>query len=460
MAASQNVNNIAPYPKFLMMKSDDPNIDITTMNLFIAEKALVGILGQDHQCAVKSLRSGHLLIEVDQKRKADMLLNIKQFDTVTVIVEPHKELNTSKGIVYCEQLSNMSDEEILKELKAQNPIVTEVYRIKRKEGATLVDTNSFILTFNTTTLPEYIKIGYMRTKVKIYIPNPRRCFNCQQNGHGKNKCNGKTICARCGQEGHEYCQEQAKCCHCLQPHDTTSKECPKYKLEKKVMEEKVKNNITMYEARKKVYNSCHDLVRQLPGNSNKTPKTWSEVTASGSSTKTQSKEVTDHEARLQRIEKCLESIVTILTSLSPSLFTTTGLSQTDETTNEETEMDSQDLPDIQPNERKPKRNIAALDEGASPVAINLSKKLSSSGQGIKTVPASSSPPGQSAKDGSKTNDAPPDPSVKEGAKPPSSSSSKVASAHSSKGGRGGAPSRSSSKPKIDMITAPRKPSFK
>ena len=67
MAASQNLKDIAPYPKFLMMKSDDPNIDITTMNLFIAEKALVGILGQDHQCAVKSLRSGHLLIEVDQK---------------------------------------------------------------------------------------------------------------------------------------------------------------------------------------------------------------------------------------------------------------------------------------------------------------------------------------------------------------------------------------------------------
>merc|ERR1711895_227664 len=194
--------------------------------------------------------------------------------------------NTSKGIVYCEHLTNMTDDEILSELKEQNPCIIEVYRIKRKEGSTLVDTNSFILTFNSTNMPEEIKIGYLLTKVKVYIPNPRRCFNCQKYGHGKNKCNSKTICARCGQEGHEYCQEQAKCFHCHQAHDTTSKECPKYKLEKKVMEEKIKNNITMYEARKKVYNSCHDLVRQLPGNSNKTEKTWSEVRASGSSTKT------------------------------------------------------------------------------------------------------------------------------------------------------------------------------
>ena len=61
---------------------------------------------QDHQYSVKSLRSGHFLIEVGQKRQADIMLKVTMLHNKTVTVEPHKEPNTSKGIVYCEHLKN------------------------------------------------------------------------------------------------------------------------------------------------------------------------------------------------------------------------------------------------------------------------------------------------------------------------------------------------------------------
>ena len=427
MDSTQNSSNIVPYPKFLMMSSTDPKLDLSKQNMFIVEKALVGIIGQEHNCQVKALRSGHLLIEVDQKHKAETLLDLKQLHTFPVTVEPHNELNSCKGTVYCENLRGMTDIEILTELKEQNPNVTEIYRIKRKDGQDLVDTDKFIVTFNLRTLPDEMKIGYMITKVKTYIPNPRRCFKCQKYGHGKSKCQGQVICARCGQAGHEYCDAPAECYHCKQPHDTTSKECPKYQLERKVQEQKALYNITMYDARKKVYESCHDLVRQLPGNSNKNKKTWSEVTASGSS-KT-STVADDFEDRLKRIEDCLENITLILASLSPTLFASPGLLEkfikTNETTNQESDMEAQDTPNIQSilNQRKPKRAISNSSDENNPQSEQLAKKVPSSTQEDSNVCASPSLGGPSATKGSETPQAPTDRGVKkgaEGARAPSS----------------------------------------
>ena len=57
-----------------------------------------------------------------------------------------------------------------------------------------IDTNTCVFTLNNLKSPPEIKIGYMLAKVEKYIPNPRRCHNCQKYGHLKEFCSRKSVC--------------------------------------------------------------------------------------------------------------------------------------------------------------------------------------------------------------------------------------------------------------------------
>ncbi|KAG8247163.1 hypothetical protein J6590_066865 [Homalodisca vitripennis] len=72
---------------------------------------------------------------------------------VEVVVQPHSSLNTSKGIVFCRDLMECSEEEIKDELQCE--MVTDVVRMLRKENGRKVPT-PLILTFALpqTCLPE------------------------------------------------------------------------------------------------------------------------------------------------------------------------------------------------------------------------------------------------------------------------------------------------------------------
>ena len=45
---------------------------------------------------------------------------------------------------------------------------------KIKPGET-IDTNTYVMTFNTHKIPKEIKIGYQKINVELYIPNHLRC---------------------------------------------------------------------------------------------------------------------------------------------------------------------------------------------------------------------------------------------------------------------------------------------
>ena len=216
---------------------------------------------------MKPLSSGLLLIEVDQKQTHDKLLQVRKLRDIPVIVEPHATLNKSKGTIYCDVINSMSDEQILEELKDQE--VTEVHRIKKRQGDTLVPTGLFVITFGTTILPKVVKVGYMFCQVRLYIPNPRRCFKCQGYGHGHTSCTHEQVCAKCAHIGSEHpsfadCEGDTLCYHChSKDHPTSSKECPMYILESKIMKQKVVNNQTYTVARDKIYAENPMLVNQI-----------------------------------------------------------------------------------------------------------------------------------------------------------------------------------------------------
>jgi len=75
-------------------------------------------------------------------------------------------LNSSKGVVRCRDLKLCTKEEIIRELNAQGVIDSQ--NITVQEGNGRRQTNTFILTFNTTEPPKYIMVGsYERVKVEF-----------------------------------------------------------------------------------------------------------------------------------------------------------------------------------------------------------------------------------------------------------------------------------------------------
>ena len=155
-------------------------------------------------------------------------------------------------------LSMVTDEELLDELKSQG--VTKVTRlvIKSKIDGGQIKTNKFFLIFNTPNLPQYITAGLIRIPVTPNIPNPRRCYNCQMFGHTNKMCNKKPKCPRCGEESHteEECNNEEQCPNCLQNsrpsnHRADSKECPTWIKQKAITKIQFTENIPFKEAEKR-----------------------------------------------------------------------------------------------------------------------------------------------------------------------------------------------------------------
>jgi flagellar biosynthesis regulator FlbT len=71
-----------------------------------------------HGCFRSFLKSGGLMIECQRNQQSLNLLSLKQIHNITISSNPHKALNTSRGIIRYrdDYLDNLSDEEICKEL--------------------------------------------------------------------------------------------------------------------------------------------------------------------------------------------------------------------------------------------------------------------------------------------------------------------------------------------------------
>ena len=133
--------------------------------------------------------------------------------------------------------------------------VTAVKRFRIKKDGQLKDTNNFVFTFNTPVLPPMIKIPFLRVNVEVNIPNPLRCFNCQQYGHHEDKCKNEPVCTNCGQPAIHHaslCKNPTKCANCGESHDANSKECKIWQKEKEILRVKFTRNISFPEARKAV----------------------------------------------------------------------------------------------------------------------------------------------------------------------------------------------------------------
>ena len=155
------------FAKFLVISSKEDK-PITSLSPFIIEKQIESIIGTPKN--VKKLKNGTLLVETNRKSQTDNLLKITKFFNINVSVTEHKTLNSCKGIIRDRMLKHETEENITEYLNTQG--VTACKRFKIKKDGNFIETNTLLLTFNTTTLPKSLKIFYRIIPVEVYIPNP------------------------------------------------------------------------------------------------------------------------------------------------------------------------------------------------------------------------------------------------------------------------------------------------
>ena len=182
---------------------------------------------------------------MEKRKHADFLLTMIRFHNISVKAYPHKSLNVSKGFVRSKELSLCTVEEIKRKLKKQG--VTGVKRVSIKKEGKTIETNTYIMNFNTPKIPEKIKVGYTMKRVEQYIPNPLRCYKCQKYGHHEDNCRGHEMCRECGQQNLNHhindSQFPCKCANYGSDHPVYARSCESWMQKKEVWTVKHQNNI-------------------------------------------------------------------------------------------------------------------------------------------------------------------------------------------------------------------------
>jgi hypothetical protein len=223
---------------------------LASLSPFTIEKGMKGISSMI--TTVKKLRSGALLIEVTHEAQANNLLTITEFASVPVKVSAHRTLNTTKGVIRSLELSKLGTDELVAELNSQS-VISAQNIFQTREGQKR-KTITIILTFALTKLPTRIKAGYESVRVDPFIPNPLRCFKCQQFGHGQSTCLRRSICPKCGLEAHGEgeCSRTPHCVNCKGDHPAFAPACPVWQKEKEICKVKTLQGISFADAKKLV----------------------------------------------------------------------------------------------------------------------------------------------------------------------------------------------------------------
>lgn len=239
------------FLKFHVMHCEKEGLSMRRLSPFLVAKVLTNELGGGYK--VSKLGSGDLLLEVQDAAQCAKLTKITTVGDNPVSISPHRSMNTTRGVISDEDFLNLSEQELLEGFEGQN--VVNVQRIKIRRDGKEISTKHVILTFSTSVLPESVEAGYVKIPVRLYIPNPRRCYKCQRFGHGSLSCRGKAACPKCSLPDHssDTCEAPLHCVNCMGEHAAYSRLCPQWKKEKEIIALKYKENITFREARQRLF---------------------------------------------------------------------------------------------------------------------------------------------------------------------------------------------------------------
>ena len=190
-------------------------------------------------------------MECGKRAQAQNLLPTNRFIDRPVRVSIHKTLNSSRGVIRCRDLADMTEVEIRDELKDQG--VVGVTRMTLKKEGKVIPTNTLFLTLDSPELPKAITVGYLKVKVALFVPNPMRCFNCNKFANTSQRCKVAAKCTDRGKDKHEgQCEGPKLCSNCNGPNASSANDCPIWQKEKEIQRVRVEKRISFPEARQLV----------------------------------------------------------------------------------------------------------------------------------------------------------------------------------------------------------------
>ena len=137
------------------------------------------------------------------------------------------------------------------------PFVAEAYRVSANRNDGKQPTGTFFMTFQGTTLPKKIRLGFEQFDVHLYVPSPRRCFKCQKFGHNTRVCKAREeVCQTCATPGHskDTCpnSDNPKCLNCKGSHTASDRDCPRFVAEEAAPQIQAESHCSLVNARKRV----------------------------------------------------------------------------------------------------------------------------------------------------------------------------------------------------------------
>ena len=162
------LNASANWPRFLVVESVSVDLPLSKLSPFAIQKGFQAIAGTLK--SIKRLRDGSFLMECARRPQAMGLRKITQFTDRPVRVSIHKALNSSRRVIRCRDLADMSEVEIRDELKDQG--VGGVNRVTLKKEGKMIPSNTLFLTFGSPKLPKEITVCCLKVKVALCVPDP------------------------------------------------------------------------------------------------------------------------------------------------------------------------------------------------------------------------------------------------------------------------------------------------
>ena len=243
---------LQPYGSYVIIKPRDEGVSFRKINVFWPTKYLRSICGAEN-LEIESPANGSLIVRTQNRAQTKALLKCTRFCEKDVTVSLHPSRNSTKGTVFAPEMRFMTEAEILEGLRCEG--VSHVRRLTTFRDGERKDTNLLVITFDTTTLPDSLLAGHIRYPVRVFIPNPLRCFNCQRFGHSSKFCKQNARCQKCGETPHEgsICSAPIKCLSCNSTdHGTNSNQCPVWKREKEICAVKATSGVSYQQARRSV----------------------------------------------------------------------------------------------------------------------------------------------------------------------------------------------------------------
>ncbi|XP_045783306.1 uncharacterized protein LOC123879569 [Maniola jurtina] len=141
---------------------------------------------------------------------------------------------------------DLTESDILDSITSTAELIA-VKRLNRRgdDGLGWVVSETVRLCFKGSSVPAYVYVHGVRTRIDTYTFPVTQCTNCWKYGHPKKVCpKKKRVCPKCT-ENHENCEAtKFYCVNCKGNHMSLNKECPIYAKEKRIREIMAEFNCT------------------------------------------------------------------------------------------------------------------------------------------------------------------------------------------------------------------------